>query len=233
MALTIRPLSNELQTIANNELNEKPDRMKQDIDALREWLKKAPYLRTRLDDQSLINFLRSCKYSLERTKAKIEMHYTLKTVFPEVMKGHYPITDEIIQIIRMGVVVPLPNLETPGAPRIVLTRFVYDPNEFNPATIFRATGLMQEILMYYDDNVIVAGQVNIVDNEALTMAHVKQFDLSLIKKLTVAFQDGGTTRIKGLHYVNFPSYVSTVFNIFKGFLNEKIRSRVRMFNFYV
>lgn len=226
MALEIRPLSKELQHIAETELFENSERMKSDVDALKDWLKKSPYIRARADDQNLVNFLRSCKYSIERAKMKLEMHYTLKTAFPEVLKDHYPITEEMLQIIRLGVLVPLPVLETPGSPRILLTRFVYDPNQYHPATIFRTTCLIQDILLYEDDNTIVSGQINVVDNQGLSMAHLKQFDLPFIKKLTTAFQDGNPTRIKGLHYVNFPSFVMTIFNIFKGFLNEKIRSRV-------
>lgn len=226
MSLNIRPLPKELQTITESELFEKPERILADINTIRTWLKKTPYIIPRTDDQSLANFLRSCKYSIERTKEKLEMHYTLKTLFPEVIKGHYPITEEILDIIRLGVVIPLPNLESPGAPRIILTRFVYDPNVYHAANIFRATSMMQEILLHEDDNSIIAGQINIIDNKGLSMGHMKHFDLPFVKKLTVAFQDGSAVRIKGLHYVNMPSFVMAMFNIFKGFLNEKIRSRV-------
>lgn len=36
------------------------------------------------DDQWLIAFLRGCKYSLERTKEKLDLYYTLRTITPEL-----------------------------------------------------------------------------------------------------------------------------------------------------
>lgn len=54
----IRPLSSALAKIAEDELNEVPDRVQADLDAFREWILKSPYLNARTDDQFLIVFLR-------------------------------------------------------------------------------------------------------------------------------------------------------------------------------
>jgi len=68
--LNIRKLSDELQSVACDELNEVPERIPADIDALRVWLSQCAHIRSRDDDQFLVAFLRGCKYSLEKAKKK-------------------------------------------------------------------------------------------------------------------------------------------------------------------
>lgn len=81
-APAIRPLSSSLQAIAREQLHEEPDKIQENLDILKEWIQKSAHLRTRMDDQFLVSFLRGCKYSLEMSKKKIDMFYTLRTHIP-------------------------------------------------------------------------------------------------------------------------------------------------------
>lgn len=101
----IRALSIGLAELAANELNEKPDRTKADIEALRSWIDKSPHLKSRKDDQFLIAFLRGCKFSLEKAKQKLDLFYTVRTHAPELIKNRDPMDDHVIGMIRQGCVV--------------------------------------------------------------------------------------------------------------------------------
>jgi hypothetical protein len=98
----IRPLSEALAAKAAVELNEHPDRIQADLDAIREWLKKTPHLRCRQDDQFLVAFLRGCKYRLERVKEKLDMYYTVRSALPEITTNRDPLDPKIRDIIRLG-----------------------------------------------------------------------------------------------------------------------------------
>jgi hypothetical protein len=98
----IRPITPELQKKATEELNEDPARIKKDIKAFREWIKKSPHIKGRTDDQFLVAFLRGCKYSLERAKQKYDLFYTLKTHAPELLKNRDPLDPKIREAIRQG-----------------------------------------------------------------------------------------------------------------------------------
>jgi hypothetical protein len=98
--LNIRSLSPELQEKAVKELNEDPHRIPADLEALKEWLQKTPHLTARLDDQFLVNFLRGCKYSLERTKEKLDSFYTIRSHIPEMMIDRDPV--KIRDLIKSG-----------------------------------------------------------------------------------------------------------------------------------
>lgn len=100
--LDIRPLSPELALIAKNECFEDPNRMEEDVNALRAWLEKSPYLKVPIHDQGLVSLLRSSKYSLERAKKKIEVGCTVRSLMPEIFSNLYPITDEMKEILNFG-----------------------------------------------------------------------------------------------------------------------------------
>lgn len=52
------------------------------------------------DDQWLVTFLRGCKYSLERTKEKLDNFYTIRSTIPEMyrIKHTDPKFDEILSL---------------------------------------------------------------------------------------------------------------------------------------
>jgi len=99
-SLKIRPLSPELLEQAKK-IGEDPKRRAADVQAIRDWLKKQPHIIGEPSDQLIVTFLRGCKYSLERTKEKIDMHYTMKSVVPEFFKNRdfkSPVLREILEL---------------------------------------------------------------------------------------------------------------------------------------
>lgn len=223
----VRPLNSSLKVIACEELNEDPDKIKENLDALREWISKSAHIKARTNDQFLLTFLRGCKFSLERTKKKIDMFYTLRTHIPELIKDRDPLERKTKEIIKLGVGLPLPVTEHPGSPRIMLIRpGQYDPNKFTIQEVMRVSTMVNDILMIEDDNMVVSGQIGILDLANVTFAHLVQIQPAFIKKLTMMWQESTPIRQKAFHYINTPRGFEQVFNLFKGFMNEKMKSRV-------
>lgn len=100
----IRALPRSLVKLAADELNETPERMHSDINALRNWINQSPHLRSRSDDQFLVAFLRGCKYSLEKAKTKLDLFYTVRTHTPELIKNRDPMDENVMGMIRLGFV---------------------------------------------------------------------------------------------------------------------------------
>ena len=225
--LAIRPLSSSLQAIARDELHEEPEKMAENLEAFKEWITKSPHLNSRMDDQFLVTFLRGCKYSLERAKQKLDMFYTLRTHMPEMMVGRDPQDEKIAEIIKLGVGLPLPFAETPGGPKLMLFRpGAYDAQKITIQEVMKVSTMMNDILMIEDDNMIVAGQIGIIDLADVTLAHLIQMQPAFVKKMTMFMQDGSPFRQKGIHYINTPKGFEQLFNLFKSFMNEKMKSRV-------
>jgi hypothetical protein len=102
MSLDIRPINADLQRVAKEQLFEDPAQIPEMIRQMREWLKKSPHLRSRTDDQFLLSFIRGCKYSLEKTKHKLDMYYTLRFHTPEIMQNRDPEKLNIHEYLKLG-----------------------------------------------------------------------------------------------------------------------------------
>lgn len=227
MSLNIRELSPELAKKAQEELNEVPERLADDVQALKDWIGKQAHLRARTNDQHLVNFLRGSKHSLERAKEKLDLFYTIRSSMPEIFSDRDPMSPRNLELIRLGTFLPLPKTLTPDGPRIILMRVgAYDTSKFSIYDIFRAQSLVNSIAMYEDDNMVVAGQVGFIDMQNASMSHLLQMTPSLMKKLALMSQEAVPIRMKGYHHVNSPKGFETLFNMFKAFMNEKNKNRV-------
>lgn len=226
--LNIRPLNPSLQKKAIDELGEDPERIPKDLEAFREWIKKSSHIKSRTDDQFLVNFLRGCKYSLERAKEKFDLYHTLKTHLPELTKNRDPLDKNVLDMIRQGVGIPLPNSDSPDGPRYFLIRpGCYDPDLYSVQDVMKVASMVADLLLYIDDNYVVSGQIGILDFSGISLSHLTKFTPTFIKKMTMLQQDAAPVRQKASHFVNMPSIALTAFNLFQSFTKEKVKKRVR------
>lgn len=98
----VRPLSEELQKAATELLGEDPSRIPADLEILKTWIKQQPHLRANTDDQFLLAFLRGCKYSMEKTKSKIDKFFTLKSKLPEFFGATDVDDPKFREILKLG-----------------------------------------------------------------------------------------------------------------------------------
>lgn len=136
----IRPLSEALQKVAIEELNEVPERLDEDIESIRSWIKKMPHLKSRDDDQFIVTFLRGCKFSLEKAKKKIESFYRARAETPEFFANRDVCDKTMSEIMNFGFIIPMPVDENKPEPKVVLTQLGnYDPNKYSFVDIMKVT----------------------------------------------------------------------------------------------
>jgi hypothetical protein len=229
--MPVRELSKELQEVAIKEINEDPKRIESDLAYIKEWLSKQPHLNARTDDQLLIAFLRGTKFSLERTKEKLDMHYTLKTITPEIYHDRDPFSPEIQKILSLGILLPLPKIMYPGAPRYNFARNdLVEKYKLDQADVIKVSSMIQDIQMLEDDNFTVSGLSVIQDVGKISLSFFRSMSPTLMKKATTCFQQGNPSRIKGAHFFNLSPAFDTIFNFIKPFLTEKLKKRMSIHN---
>lgn len=226
--MNIRPLSQELMKKAKEELNEDPKRIVDDIKTIRDWISKQPHLKVPTDDQSLVTFLRGCKYSLERTKKKIDLNYSLRSLAPEVFGIKYN-SEKFRQILAMGSILLLPKNNDVEAQRIFLVRFgTYDPEKYHITEIFAAANVILRMELYFDDDIVISGVQYVGDFSGLTAAHILQFTPAVLKKLLSLCIETTPVRVKGIHLQNSPSSIETLITLVKSLLSPKYRERIHV-----
>ncbi|XP_042874965.1 alpha-tocopherol transfer protein-like isoform X2 [Penaeus japonicus] len=221
-------LSEELIQRAKDELGEDPARRAQDIEHIREWLKHQPHIRARTDDWTILRFLRGCKFSLEKTKEKLDMFYTCKSLCPEWYTNRDPQDKKMREILELGVMLPLPGYDHLGR-KVVFGRWgIYDPNKVSMNEVMKMGSIIFDVMLQEDEQASVTGVVLAGDCTGLTLTHAVAYTPAMAKKSMVLWQDGYPMRPKGLNYIHTPAAFDTVFSIFKSFMKEKMKKRIHI-----
>ena len=104
-----------------------------------------------------------------------------------------------------------------------------DPEKHKLDEIYRLHYLFMEILMDQCDQSSVTGFISMSENKGTTLGHVTLFSNPVFaKKSATVFQDAYPSRPKAMHLLNMPAFFETVLNMFKSFLNEKMRNRFQV-----
>ncbi|XP_016966846.1 alpha-tocopherol transfer protein-like [Drosophila biarmipes] len=227
MAPKIRPLTPELQKVANEQLKEDPERLEADLQTFKTWIEQQPHLNPRMDDQFLVAFLRGCKYSLERAKSKLDKYYTLKTKYPEYFRVTSTTEGKFREIHRTGAIIYLPTPLNETGPRIGIMRMGVCPvDKYHILEVMKVAQAMQEIAIFEDDYANVNGLVFIMDMKDSTAAHMFQMTPSMAKKMTVFSEEALPLRLKAQHFINTITGFEQVFNMFKPMMSKKMQSRL-------
>ncbi|KAF5293983.1 hypothetical protein FQR65_LT10954 [Abscondita terminalis] len=185
----ILELPKEIQIMAKHELNEVPEQVEQDITYIRGWLLKQPHINARTDDYSILTFLRACKFSLEKTKYKMELFYTLKTAFPNTFKNRDPLDSKMQYFFKQNLMTQLPH--TSNGPIIIFFRIENANADIITAYdgLKLATILVDAIFQEYQESSVV-GFAALVDLKNIPARFIFQLTPSFSKQLVSCLQDG-------------------------------------------
>ncbi|KAI8441975.1 hypothetical protein MSG28_005644 [Choristoneura fumiferana] len=204
--MTLEQPAGEMWQKIREELNENAETKDADLAHIKEWLKKEPHLPDEFDDQRIMTFLRGCKFSLEKTKRKLDMYFTMRAAVPEQMP-------------------PLPGL-TPNGRRVILMRGLdKDVTTPNVADAFKLALMLGDVRLN-EEKEGVAGDVYILDASVATPTHFAKFTPTLVKKFLVCVQEAYPVKLKEVHVINVSPLVDKIVNFVKPFIKEKIRERI-------
>ncbi|XP_073813178.1 alpha-tocopherol transfer protein-like [Musca autumnalis] len=224
--LTIKPLNSHLQQIAEGELEEVAERIPNDLENFRQWIQQQQHLRAREDDQFLIQFLRGCKYNVEKAKEKFDRYYTLETKYPEI----FCITNVDDVTFRtnynLGTFLPLTTPLNEFGPRIMVFRFNYSPKSVPIDALFHSINAIPQVLLIDDAYACICGLVFIVDMSEFTSAHLLQLTPPFLKKIVTYYENILPFRIKGIYCINVNRIAEQLIKLLLSIMGEKLRKRV-------
>ena len=100
--MVIRPLTEPLKKVAQEELNEVPERIESELNDFRKWIAEQPHLKSRTDDQFLIAFLRCCKHNLAEAQQMLDNYYARQNAYPEILRRPNIKDEKFRKLLKCG-----------------------------------------------------------------------------------------------------------------------------------
>jgi len=133
----------DLAAAARQDLGEDEKRLKEDLAALRRWISKSPHLHSiKQDEEYLTMFLRGCKFSLERTKEKLDFHHAVRGGLPSWFADWDPRLPAVQAILKAGMFLPLPGYDRQGRKVVLMRGGLGDPNTMKKDDEFKASTMV-------------------------------------------------------------------------------------------
>jgi len=216
----------ELVMEAKKEVGEDETRLQEDLQALRSWLKKSPHLKeARQDDAKLLQFLRGCKFSLERTKEKLDLYNSCRASLPDWFEPWDPSAPIFQKIINFRHFLPLPGYDCHGRQVILLRPGKLDPSKTSLEEVAMCTLAFLELVNEGNAQAQVKGTVMLNDLQGAGPQHALMMNPVSAKKMVMLLQEAYPARPKGMHFLNFPPAMQAVYNLMQSFQKEKMRQR--------
>jgi len=217
--------SEEVRIVAEKELRETPERVKEATKALRELLRAETTLYFRDDDEFLIKFLRPTKFYPESALQLMKRAAEFKQKNASILDNLMP-ADEENSFLENRVVNVLVNRDQKGR-RILVTYSgeVWDPSRVTADQIFRIFYLVH-LAALQEPQSQICGVVVIMDFKGLGMKQVKGLSPSFSLRLLTFIQEAMPMRLKEVHFVNQPFLFNMVWQMFKPFVKDKLKKRM-------
>lgn len=169
-------------------------------------------------------FLR-CKTSIERSKETLDMYFTVKTALPEIFSNRDPLQPWFTMASSVRCFIPLPQLTEEYDRVSIVTCLDPDSDKYIVYDILKMVIMVLDIRCIEDYHI---SDIILIDLHNLTMGHVLKYTLPMLKRIEVLTVKAYRARVKGIHFINAPTFVDTTIQLFKTLLKPKLANRVHV-----
>ncbi|CAB3222196.1 unnamed protein product [Arctia plantaginis] len=203
-----------------------PDRIKQAVDVLEDWLKKQDHiLKKDFSRGYLEKTIISCKGSVEKAKRRIDRLCTYKTLLPQFfLKTNW--RTECKEVLDIALIAVLPKV-TKDYYRVSVIKF-HDKAmmEKHCLQYFQYNFILIEYVKAHD---YVNGFIMILDFEEINILDmVTAINPVVLQQFMSILIEGFGARLKAIYVLTQSKLVDLFINITKKFLSEKISKRVNV-----
>lgn len=197
--------------------------MEKAVDELRQWLEEN-LPNARRDDHYILRFFEGSKCRMDQAKSKLECDYNFRRKTPEWFANRDPEGKDVKDVISSGIAVYSDIRDEKGR-RLLFLRPFYHDISLPADSYFKAQTMCSDEAMEDDPSIARDGLIVIVDLDRVTLTQCMK-KIMLTKKMMHWWLNTLPMRVKELHMLNFPGYVTYFLNILKKFLKEKMRNRI-------
>ncbi|XP_039289358.1 clavesin-1-like [Nilaparvata lugens] len=206
------------------------EQVKKNVHHLKSWLASNSDLPAVQDEAFLERFHSHCKFSLEKTKKKLEIYYKTRALEPEILRDRDPLHPSIRLTKEKAFHVTLPRLTPQDKQRVTIMRlFSPDATDLNMDIVLKAGLMMLDLNMSRD---LASGHILVIDSNHFSTAHLCKLTPSFIRKCDTCSTKAFPHRYSSVHFLNVLPFMQTTMNLFKTFLGTKMSSRILIHSSY-
>lgn len=220
----------DLEKAASETLGENEKCLKEDVAALKAWISKNPHLHNniRTDEAYLTMFLRGCKFSLEKTKEKLDLHHSIKALLPECYANWDPFEGRAQELLKAGAFLPLRGYDKKGRFVLLIREGAINPAKITFGDVMKVSSMVAAVALRNDDQAEICGFVMVNDSKESTMQHAAMYMNPVMLKKAMANMEGHPLRPKALHLLNIPPVMKTVVDLWNGMQKDKMKKRTHV-----
>ncbi|CAH1104013.1 unnamed protein product [Psylliodes chrysocephalus] len=198
--------------------------LEEDVELIQDWFKSQPHLPEIPSTNMIEFFLVNSKFSKEITKQKLDMYYTVRSIFPDFYQGLNPKTTRNKNNFDYNYFLVLPKL-VDELYRVTLIKLKDIPFqdvdvESLVAKAFQVIEIrIQEDLMFSD--------IVIIDCENLKMSFAMKFTPMIAKIIITILEKVYSNRIREINIINYHSSFDYILKLAKVFMKPKMFDRIR------
>ncbi|CAH0392663.1 unnamed protein product [Bemisia tabaci] len=197
------------------------ERQQEDIDHLIDWMSKEAHLPKVDDREWLLTVLHHNKYSLEKTKNKLENYFSYRNKYPEVLQNRDPSDKDIAQA-RLAFNTSSADRLTKDGGRVLFCRFSPDASIFDIQNYLKYGAMVCDLSYLEHDRHEYC--MSVTDLKDYTYMHFMKA-LPGIKTGVDIFFGALSFRLRAIHVINCAPGLEKFLNVFKGFLPAKFAER--------
>ncbi|KAG5886254.1 hypothetical protein JTB14_020817 [Gonioctena quinquepunctata] len=201
------------------------ENLKEDIRILKKWFEGQPHLPEIPTDQMITAFIIFNKFNTENVKQKLDMYYTMRSLYPEYFRNKHPLLPHMQENLEKVYSIPLPKATTEGY-RVIICRLSDRNTEiFNIYDFFAQLYNVIEVRLHEDHHL---GDVLVYDFKGVKFGHLVQTTPSILRNNTAIFKKVFNNKIKQMHILNTMWFVDPVIALSKRLMSRKLGQRIHV-----
>ncbi|KAJ3624285.1 hypothetical protein MTP99_017923 [Tenebrio molitor] len=217
-------LSQQVEEVRKNVykiFNKDEQSAKEDVQMVKEWLRTQHHLPEMMNDNMILNFLIMNKFSIERTKQKIDMYYTIKNVIPDVYCN--PKSPQIKDFMK-DVYVCLHPVPAKGLYRV----YWYKIKESNKVSVRKLSMVTNNVVEIRLNEDCFYRDITILDMDNVSLNDIMKITPTDIGRIISVYEKVFSFCLEAYYIVNAPSFTSKLIAICKSLMKPKIFNRIQV-----